>query len=233
MKPGRLLGIGVGPGDPELLTLKALRYLREAPVLAYVAARGRPSTARRIAAPHVPPGKREINLALPMHPRAEIAQAAYDEGASRIAAELEQGHDVALLCEGDPLFYGSFTQLFARLGGQYRTEIVPGVTSITAATAAARLPLVVRDMTLAVLPATLSHEALRARIRQSDSVVILKLGRHLGKVRKVLAELDLLSRAIYVECASTENERVMALADRTEEEAPYFAMVLLIATPRR
>lgn len=234
MKPGRLFGIGVGPGDPELLTLKALRYLEEAPVVAYVAARGRPSTARRIAAPHVPPGKREINLALPMHPRPEIAQAAYDEGASRIAAELEQGDDVALLCEGDPLFYGSFTQLFARLGGQYRTEIVPGVTSVNAATAAALLPLVVRDMTLCVLPATLSAEALRARIPQSDSVVILKLGRHLGKVRRVLVELDLLSRAIYVEHASIESERVVPLADHADaEEAPYFAMILLIATPRR
>ena len=233
MRTGRLLGIGVGPGDPELLTLKALRYLTEAPVLAYVAARGRPSSARRIAARHVPAGKREINLALPMDPRPAIAQAAYDEGASRIAAELEQGHDVALLCEGDPLFYGSFTQLFARLGGQYRTEIVPGVTSVTAATAAARLPLVVRDMSLTVLPATLSQVTLRTRIPQSDSVVILKLGRHLGKVRRVLADLGLLSRALYVEHASTDRERVMALAEHADEEAPYFAMVLLIATPRR
>jgi precorrin-2/cobalt-factor-2 C20-methyltransferase len=116
MITGRLLGIGVGPGDPELLTLKALRYLQAAPVVAYVAAQGQPSIARQIAAPHLPPGQREINIALPMHPSPELADAAYAEGASRIGAELERGRDVAVLCEGDPLLYGSFRQLLRRLG---------------------------------------------------------------------------------------------------------------------
>ena len=227
MTTGRLLAIGVGPGDPELMTLKAVRCLREVSVLSYVSANGQPSMARRIAAVHLPGTQREINLALPMEPLPELAHAAYDEGASRIGAELEQGRDVAVLCEGDPLFYGSFNQLLARLAGQYPTEIVPGVVSFTAAAAAARQPLVARSESFVVVPATLPAERLRARLSQIDAAAILKLGRHLAKVRRVLRELDLIERAIYVERASTEQERVLQLTDLTDHEAPYFALILV------
>jgi precorrin-2/cobalt-factor-2 C20-methyltransferase len=164
-----------------------------------------------------------------MSPQPELAQAAYDEGASRISAELEQGHDVAVLCEGDPLFYGSFAQLFARLGEQYRTDIVPGVISITAAAAAARLPLVWRTRTLMAVPATLPKEALVLRLQAADAIAVLKVGRHLSKLRAVLTELGMLDRAIYVERASTDRERVMPLIDYEGEETPYFALVLLPA----
>ena len=186
MTTGRLLGIGVGPGDPELMTLKAVRLLRAAQVVSYVSANGQPSIARRIAAVHLPGTQREINLALPMLPLPELAEAAYDEGASRIGAELEQGRDVAVLCEGDPLFYGSFTHLLARLAGQYPTEIVPGVVSFTAAAAAARQPLVARAESFLVVPATLPADQLRMRLGQFEAAAILKLGRHLAKVRRVL-----------------------------------------------
>lgn len=226
MITGRLLGIGVGPGDPELLTLKAVRYLRTSPVVAYVSASGRPSLARQIAAVHLPGGQRELNLALPMQPLPELAQAAYDEGASRIGAELEQGRDVALLCEGDPLFYGSFSQLLVRLM-PYPAEIVPGVTSFAAAAAAARQPLVARAESFIVVPATAPLDQLRARLAQSEAAAILKLGRHVDKVRRLLDELGLLERAIYVERASTERERVLRLTDFTDDEAPYFALILL------
>jgi len=224
---GRLLGIGVGPGDPELLTLKALRYLQAAPVVAYVAAQGQPSIARQIAAPHLPPGQREINIALPMHPSPELADAAYDEGSSRIGAELERGRDVAVLCEGDPLLYGSFSQLLTRLGSVYPTEVVSGITAVTAAAAAALLPLAIRTDTLTILPATLPMEALRSRLRQTQAAAILKVGRHLGKVRQVLDALDLLDRAIYVEQVSTAEQRVMPLVDVTEVTVPYFSLVLI------
>jgi precorrin-2/cobalt-factor-2 C20-methyltransferase len=224
---GRLFGVGVGPGDPELLTLKAVRVLQESPVIAYVSAGGRPSVARRIAARHLPPGRTEINLALPMQPLPELAEAAYDEGASRIGAELEQGHDVAVLCEGDPFMYGSFAQLFDRLGERYATEVVPGVTAFTAAAAAARRPLVSRTQTMVVLPATLPRDALASRLRSADAAAILKLGRHLAKVREVIVELGLLERAIYVEHAGGVRERVVRLADLASDEAPYFSLVLL------
>jgi precorrin-2/cobalt-factor-2 C20-methyltransferase len=227
MITGRLLGVGVGPGDPELLTLKAVRILQESPVIAYVSARGQPSIARRIAAQNLPAGCAEINLALPMQPDPELAHAAYDEGASRIGTQLEQGHDVAVLCEGDPFVYGSFAHLFDRLGDRYATELVPGVVSFTAAAAAARRPLVSLTQTLVVLPATLPREALAARIAGADASAILKLGRHLAKVREVVAELGLLECAIYVEHASGERERVMRLVDLASDEAPYFSLLLL------
>ncbi len=233
MITGRLLGIGVGPGDPELLTLKALRYLQAAPVVAYVSARGQPSIARQIAAPHVHPGQRELNIALPMHPSPELADAAYAEGASRIGAELERGRDVAVLCEGDPLLYGSFAQLLERLSQFYPTEVVPGISSITAAAAAARKPLAIRTDTLAVLPATLPMEALRARLGQTNAAAILKVGGHLDKVRQVLQELGLLDQAIYVEQVSTAEQRIMALVDMTEASAPYFSLVLLPRGPEQ
>lgn len=224
---GRLLGVGVGPGDPELLTLKAVRVLHESPVIAYVSAEGRPSVARRIATRHLGAGRRELNLALPMQPAPELADAAYDEAASRIGAELEQGHDVAVLCEGDPFLYGSFAQLFDRLGERYSTEIVPGVASFTAAAAAARVPLVSRTQTLTVLPATLPVDALAAHLREVDAAAILKLGRHLSKVRELMASMGMLHRAIYVEHASEARERVVRLVDLTIEEAPYFSLILL------
>jgi precorrin-2/cobalt-factor-2 C20-methyltransferase len=227
MITGRLLGVGVGPGDPELLTLKALRYLQAAPVIAYVSALGQPSIARQIAAPHLLPGQREINIALPMHPSPELADAAYNEGASRIGTDLERGRDVAVLCEGDPLLYGSFSQLLTRLGPSYLTVIVPGVSSIMAAAAAARTPLAVRTDTLAVMPATLPKDALRAHLGQTSAAAILKIGRHLEKVRQVLDEMHLLEQAIYVEQVSTPDERVMPLVDVTGNAAPYFSLILI------
>jgi precorrin-2/cobalt-factor-2 C20-methyltransferase len=224
---GRLLGVGVGPGDPELLTLKAVRILREGPAIAYVSAGGQPSIARHIVAAHVSPGWQEIHIALPMRLVPELAHAAYDEGAARIGAVLERGRDVAVLCVGDPFVYGSFAQLFERLGDRYPTEVVPGVASFTAAAAAAGTPLVGRSQTLVVLPATLASDALAAHLARNDGVVILKLGRHLAKVREVLSGLGLLQRAIYVEHASTARERVVRLADLAIDEAPYFSLLLL------
>jgi precorrin-2/cobalt-factor-2 C20-methyltransferase len=224
---GRLLGVGVGPGDPELLTLKAVRILQERPVIAYVSAGGRPSMARRIVARHRSPGVPEIHIALPMRLVPELAHAAYDEGAARVGAVLERGRDVAVLCVGDPFVYGSFAQLFDRLGERYPTEVVPGVTSFTAAAAVARTPLAGRSQTLAVLPATLPRDALATHLAAADGVAILKLGRQLAKVRSVLAELGLLQRAIYVEHASTADERVVRLADLAADEAPYFSLLLL------
>ena len=231
MTTGRLLGVGVGPGDPELLTLKAVRVLQESPVIAYVSADGRPSMARQIAERHLAAGRREINLALPMERAPEIAQAVYDEAASRIGAELEQGHDVAVLCEGDPFLYGSFAQLFDRLGESYPTEVVPGVVSFTAAAAAARAPLVRRTQSLVVLPATLPKDALATHLAHVDAAVILKLGRHLSKVRELMADTGVLHRALYVEHASKERERVVRLVDLALEEAPYFSLILLPAGP--
>ena len=224
--PGWLFGIGVGPGDPELLTLKALRLLRAAPVVAYPAPEHGDSFARSIVAVWLKAGQREIAIRFPMQPGLPSA-AIYDAGAAELATELDRGNDVALLCQGDPLFYGSFIHLFSRLAGRYRIEIIPGVPSITACAAAASTALVARDEALAVIPATLDEAEIARRVGESDAAAIVKLGRHFPKVRRVLHELGLLDSASYIERATLPNQRVAPVARVDAGEVPYFSMTLI------
>lgn len=223
---GRLFGLGLGPGDPELLTLKAHRLLRAAEVIVYPLARAGVSFARAIAAPHLPGGQREIAIAIEMSTDRAPGQGAYDAAAIEIAHELDAGRDVAVLCEGDPFFYGSFLHLFARLSGRYETAIVPGISSIMAGAAAIRRPLSARQDTVVILPATLPDEALRARIEAHESVAILKLGRHFARVKALIAAMGLTTQAVYAERVSLPDERILPLAE-TDDAAPYFALVLL------
>lgn len=223
---GRLIGVGLGPGDPDLMTLRAARLIGQAQVIAYPALADGPSLARSIAAGLIAPGSTEIRIEVPMTPERAPAQAAYDLGAARIAAELEAGRDVVCLCEGDPFFYGSFMYLFARLAGRFEVEVVPGVTSVSAASARAGLPLVARNERLTVLPGPLPEAKLRACIEAAESVAILKVGRHLPKIRAVIEALGLTARARYVERATQVGERIMPLAD-APGDAPYFSMILI------
>jgi precorrin-2/cobalt-factor-2 C20-methyltransferase len=223
-RQGRLYGIGVGPGDPELLTLKGLRLLRAAAVVAYPAPDDGDSFARAVVAAWLNRGQREIAIRFPMRPGPPPAEI-YDGAAQRIAAELDAGNDVALLCQGDPLFYGSFVGVFTRLADRYPIEIVPGVSSLTACAAAAATPLVTRDETLAVIPATLAEDELARRLAAAEVAAIVKLGRHLPKVRRVLADLGILADTVYVEHAGLPNQRVWALAEI--DNAPYFSMALV------
>jgi precorrin-2/cobalt-factor-2 C20-methyltransferase len=224
---GTLYGIGVGPGDPELVTLKALRLLRAAPVVAYPAPDDGASFARAIVARWLNPGQREIVIRVPMVPERFPAQAVYDAAAAEIAAALAAGSDVAALCQGDPFFYGSFMYLFARLAGRFPVEIVPGVSSLAACAAASRLPLVGRSETLTVIPATLDEAELERRLAGVEAAAIIKLGRHFAKVRRVLDRLGLAERAQYVERASLTNQRVGRLVEIDTASVPYFAMVLI------
>src|SRR2546423_11321198 len=213
---GRLYGLGVGPGDPELLTVKALRLLRAAPVVAYPAPENGDSFARSIVARWIEGHQREIAIRFPMRPGPPPVEI-YDDAAAELAAELDDGRDVALLCQGDPLFYGSFTNIFTRLAGRYPIEIVPGVSSLTACAAAAAVPLVARDDALAVIPATLDEDQIAARIAASESVAIIKLGRHVAKLRRVLNQIGLLDAAVYVEHATLPTQRI-ALASAIESD---------------
>jgi precorrin-2/cobalt-factor-2 C20-methyltransferase len=224
--PGQLYGIGVGPGDPELLTLKALRLLRAAPVVAYPAPETGPSFARGIVAQWLDPGKREIAIRFPMLPGPPPA-AIYDEAASLLAAMLDRGDDIAFLCQGDPLFYGSFAGIYLRLAPRYPVTVVPGVSSLTACAAAAGLPLVQRDATLSVIPATLAEHELTRRLAASEMAAVIKIGRHFAKLRRVLDELGLLAHAVYIERASLPNQRVARLAAVDPADVPYFAMALV------
>jgi precorrin-2/cobalt-factor-2 C20-methyltransferase len=223
---GVLYGVGVGPGAPDLITLRAARLIAAARVVAYPTLAGGQSFARAIAADLIGKDTREIVMDVPMSVARAPAQAAYDAGAALIAQALDAGDDVVCLCEGDPFFYGSFMYLFARLSQSYRVEVVPGVTSITACAARAGRPLVARNERLTVLPGPLPEDELRARIAGAESVVIMKVGRHLGKIRAVIADLGLTDLAVYVERASLPDEVVLPLAD-APDSAPYFSMILL------
>lgn len=223
---GVLYGVGVGPGAPDLITLRAARLIEGAAVIAYPTLAGAASFARAIAADLIAPDAQEIVMDVPMSVERAPAQAAYDKGAAAIAVALDAGHDVVCLCEGDPFFYGSFMYLFARLSDRYRVEVVPGVTSVTACAARAGLPLAARNERLTVLPGPLPEDELRARIEGAESVVIMKVGRHLPKIRAVIDALGLTSQAVYVERATLPEEVVLPLA-KAPESAPYFSMILL------
>jgi precorrin-2/cobalt-factor-2 C20-methyltransferase len=223
---GQLYDIGVGPGDPELLTLKALRLLRAAAVIAYPAPETGASFARSIVAQWLDAGKREIVIRFPMRP-GPPPEAIYDEAAARLAAVLDDGDDIAFLCQGDPLFYGSFAGIYLRLAPRYKVTIVPGVSSLTACAAAAGLPLAQRDLTVSVIPATLAEDELARRLAVSEMVAIIKIGRHFAKLRRVLDELGLLDNAVYVERATLPNQRIAPLAEIDPATVPYFAMALV------
>jgi precorrin-2/cobalt-factor-2 C20-methyltransferase len=226
MAAGQLFGLGLGPGDPELVTLKALRLLRAAQIVAYPAPQGGDSFARGIVAEWLRPAQREIAIDFPMRPGAPPA-AIYDRATATLAGELDQGRNVAFLCQGDPFFYGSFAAIFTRLAPRYRVIVVPGVSSLTACAAAAATPLVQRDETVTVIPATLDETELASRLAQCEVAAIVKLGRHAGKLRSVLHALGLLDGAIYVERASQPRQRVARFADVDPASVPYFAMALV------
>lgn len=232
---GKLYGIGVGPGDPELMTVKAARLLGAAPVVAWFARSDRTGHARRIADGYLARDAEELRFTYPYTTEIPKRSAAYrdamaafyDEAAERIAAALDGGRDVALLCEGDPLFYGSFMYVHDRLAARYETEIVPGVTAMAACWSRAGTPMTRGDDCLSVLAGTLDEEALTARLTSADAAVVMKVGRHLPKIRRALDRAGLLDRAIFVECGTMPEERVRRLADMESDEAPYFSLVLV------
>ncbi len=233
---GRLYGVGVGPGDPELVTLKAHRLIAAADVIAYPVARRATSigVARTIADGFLREGVIEVPLTYPVtiepsdHPGGYEGALAdfYDAGAAELATHLDAGRDVVVLCEGDPFFYGSYMYLHERLTHRYDTEVVPGVTSFCAAAASAGTPLVKRDDVLTVLPGTLPVDALAARLRSTDAAVVMKLGRTFAGVREAAERAGVTGRAVYVERASSDCERVAPLAE-AGDDVPYMSLVLV------
>ena len=233
--PGRLIGVGTGPGDPELLTLKAVRALGQADILAYFAKRGSNGNARATVAPHLRPDIVELPLIYPVTTeiekdhddyRSQITDF-YEESASAVAAHLDAGRTVAILSEGDPLFYGSYMHLHVRLSNRYPTEVIPGVTAMSGCWSQTGLPIVQGDDVLTVLPGTMNAFELTRRLADTDAAIIMKVGRNLPKIRRALTEAGKLDRAIYVERGTMETTSSCRLSEKTDDRAPYFSIVLV------
>jgi precorrin-2/cobalt-factor-2 C20-methyltransferase len=231
---GRLIGVGVGPGDPELLTLKALQALKAADVVAYFAKEGNVSNARTIVAGHLN-GAEEMPLLYPVTTELPKEHAGYrdairdfyDVSAAAVASYLNDGRTVAVLSEGDPLFYGSYMHLHVRLSDRYPTEVVAGVTGMSGCWSEVGAPIAQGDDVFTVLPGTLPEYELERRLADADAAVVMKIGRHLPKIRRACERAGCLDRAIYVERGTMTNAAVMKLTDKLDMTAPYFAIVLV------
>lgn len=241
INPGTLHGVGVGPGDPELVTVKAARLIGSAPVLAYFAKKGRRGHARTIVDTYVRPGTEELPLHYPLTTEMSFADPLYvrevggfyAEAAEALAAHLVAGRDVVLIAEGDPLFYGSFMHLYIRLKDRFPVRITPGVTGFSGCASAAGLPMTWGDDVLAVLPGTLGEDDLVERLAGADAAVIMKLGTNFPKVRRAIIRAGLAQRAIYIERGSMEGEVVLPLIDKADDTSPYFSLILIGGEGRR
>jgi precorrin-2/cobalt-factor-2 C20-methyltransferase len=234
-KSGTLYGVGLGPGDPELVTLKALRILRATPVVAHFRKKGRPGHARTIAAPHLAVDAVEAAFEYPVTTEIDFRDEAYvaairdfyAASADAIADHLDAGRDVALLCEGDPFFYGSFLHMYDRIKAAHPVVVVPGITGMSGCWTAAAAPITYGDDVLTVLPGTLDRAALARHLNGTDAAVIMKVGHNLEKIRQALTDTGRLADAIYVERGTMQGERVVPLAELGDDAVPYFSIILL------
>ena len=240
-KHGALRGVGVGPGDPELMTLKAVRMIGAAPVAAWFAKAGHTGHARAIAARWLTPRHIELPMIYPTTTEIPVTDEAYGialEGfyetqAEAIAGHLLAGRDVSVLCEGDPMFYGSFMHLFVRLKDRFATEICAGVTGMAGCWAAARQPMCWGDNVVSIIPGTLPPDTLAARLKLADAAVVMKLGRNFEKVCAAIAAAGRLGEAIYAERGTMAGERIAPLKDMRGKPAPYFALILIPGRKQR
>jgi precorrin-2 C20-methyltransferase / precorrin-3B C17-methyltransferase len=225
----------LGPGDPELVTVKAARVIGAADVVAFHSARHGRSISRGIAAAYLREGQIEEHLVYPLtvettdHPGGYqgAMDDFYAESAERLAAHLDRGRDVVVLAEGDPLFYGSYMHMHKRLAHRYQCEVIPGVTSVSAASAVTGTPLCERDEILTVLPGTLPPDVLAERLATTDAAAVMKLGRTFGQVREAFEKAGRLDEAWYVERATTDAQRIGPLAEADADRVPYFSLALL------
>ena len=223
---GKLYGIGPGPGDPELLTLKAYRILRSVPIVVYPMSSDGRCISRSIVAEYLQPHQIEMPMVLPFKP-GESSQPGYQLMADKMAIHLAQGQDIAVLCEGDPFFFGTFMYLYNRLNDRFPTEIIPGVSSVMACADMLGAPLTYRNDIFVALSGTLDMEILRSRLLMADAAVLMKLGRNFVKVYDVLESLNLLDRALYIERATMKEQRIIPIREVDSTQVPYFAMIVI------
>lgn len=231
---GTLYGVGVGPGDPELLTLKAVRLIRTCPVIAYIANAQGDAMARGIASGFIEaPEHIELPVVMPMCSNRETADRVYDQAAETIAGHLSEGRDTVFLCEGDPLFFGSFAYLYDRLGEQFAVRAVPGVSSVHACSAVAGRALAQLAETVAIVSGRSRDSEILSALRDFDNVAIMKAGRRRRRLVELINEASRTDQACYIEHAGAEGELVVHEIDRLDPKpGPYFSM-FLVNRPRR
>ncbi len=234
-RAGKLIGVGVGPGDPELMTIKATRALQHADVIAYFAKAGNPSHSRATIEPYLRAGIVELPLDYPVTTELPKCGADYRDAlenfyaraAAQIAEHLEAGRVVAVVCEGDPMFYGSYMHVHARLAPRFATEVIAGVTGMSGCWSAAAMPIAQGDDVFTVLPATLPESELTRRLAEADAAVVMKVGQHLAKLRRALSHSGRLPHALYVERGTMAEQKMIPLTAKLDDHAPYFAVVLV------
>ncbi|MGF1540993.1 MAG: precorrin-2 C(20)-methyltransferase [Pleurocapsa sp.] len=224
---GHLYGLGIGPGDPELITVKALRLLRSADVVAYpISDKNKQGLARSIVLEYIDSQQIQVPLYFPFKLE-QSSQPYYDIAAETLAEHLKLGRDVVVLCEGDPFFYGTFMYIYNRLCDRFPTEVVPGISSMMASAAALGVPLTYRNDVYLVLSSILPASVLKQKLAVADAAVFIKLGRHFAKVVGVLKELGLYKRAKYIEKATTSHQKIIPIERVNPAEVPYFSMIIV------
>ncbi|MBB4278642.1 precorrin-2 C(20)-methyltransferase [Rhizobium mongolense] len=234
-RPSRLIGVGTGPGDPDLLTIKAKKAIEAADVIAYFAKQGRAGNGRGVVQHLISPETELLPLYYPVTTEIEKSEALYqsqitafyDDSAGVVAAYLDAGKTVAVLSEGDPMFYGSYMHLHVRLADRYPTEVIPGISAMSGCWSLAGMPIVQGDDVLSVLPGTMAEAELTRRLGDTQAAVIMKVGRNLPKIRRALEAAGRLGQAVYVERGTMANAAMVKLAERPEGDAPYFSLVLV------
>jgi len=226
---GKLIGVGVGPGDPELLTLKAHRLIQSAPVISFIQNPQGESQARTIAQAAINRESQQIPIEINMNRDRVSANSAYDRAAMSIAEQLDQGHNVVFLCEGDPLFYGSFAYLLERLQGDYVCESVPGISSVFAAASVLCQPLTTLKDSFAVLNGRNSDEQILKALTQHDSVVIMKAGQARARILALLKQSGRMADASYLEYIGRDNQRIVTDVSTLEDrEGAYFSLFVVV-----
>lgn len=239
--PGTVYGVGLGPGDPELMSVRADRLVRGARHVAFFRKAGRAGRARAIVEGMLAPDAVELAMEYPVTTEIALEDPRYNEALSGFYAEMTQalvalavaGHDVVVLCEGDPFFYGSFMHLYERLQGQVPVVVVPGMTGMSAAWTATGRPITWGDDVLTVLLGTLPEDELARRVAETDALVVMKLGRRLARVARAIDRAGRLDQAWLVEYAAMAGQKVLPLSEASDREAPYFSIVVIHGQGRR
>lgn len=241
MSSGTLYGVGLGPGDPELMTVKAARILGEARVIAYFSKAGKRSHAHTIASPMLPKAYEEIPLVYPVtieHPvddprYSQPIAKFYEASGELLAARLLAGENIVVLCAGDPFLYGSFMHLYRRLADRFPCQVIPAISAMSGGWTNARAPITWGNDILTVIPGTLDTHTITQRLRVTDAAVIMKIGHNLPRIRTALTNAGVLERAIYVEYATMQAEKIIPMREKTDDTAPYFSLIIVPGNGRK